>query len=542
MTDQQTTTLHRVALWSLESDRDRADPWGEITLLANATGPGGETLRIPAFWDGGRSWRFRLSVPLSGTWRLTTECSDAGDTGLHRQSLLLEVAPTGEVETNPFYRHGPVRLSPDQSRFEHADGTPFHWFADTWWMLATNRVSFPEGFGRLTARRRDQGFSVVQFVVGFQPDTTPFDGRDANAGGSPWLPGYASINPRFFQAVDERLEHLIDNGILPCILGGWGYHALFMGKERMIAHWRYLVARYGAWPVVWCLAGEGAMAYYLSADKSEDTRVLQQIWPEVARVVHATDPWRRPVTLHPRRHSWDDTADPATLDFHMTQAGHLPNAPRTALEAIAAGRARFPGRVIINAEPPYEAHAGANLADVQRYSFWSSMLSGASGYTYGAAGVFQANDRERPTGDRPDGGAYDAVYWDEGMTLAGGEQLAKGNALLKSLGHHKFTAHPEWASLDLRGGHEAYFWPIQAFAAGIPEKVRLIYLPLRWYHWDGPLVHALEPGVRYRAAYLETDTLRRHELGIIAGDEGGEWRGPTLPHMFDWLLLLEAVS
>jgi hypothetical protein len=72
--------------------------------------------------------------------------------------------------------------------------------------------------------------------------------------------------------------------------------------------------------------------------------------------------------------------------------------------------------------------------------------------------------------------------------------------------------------------------------------VRVIYLPLRWYHWDGPLVRALEPGIRYKAAYLEPDTLKRHELGIIAGDVIGEWRAPTLPHLFDWLLLLEAVN
>ncbi len=454
---------------------------------------------------------------------------------------MLEVNAARTNDASPLYRHGPVRLSEDGGSFEHADGTPFHWLADTWWMLGTDRVSFPHGFGRLTAKRREQGFSAVQIVVGFQPDTTPFDGRDSNAGGSPWLPDYQSVNPGYFQLIDLRLEHLVENGILPCVLGGWGYHALFMGKERIIAHWRYLVARYGAWPVVWCLAGEGAMAYYLSDNKPRDTRDLQQLWPVVARAVREIDPWQRPLTLHPRRQSWDDTADPSTLDFHMTQAGHLPHAPRLALEELAVGRARFPGRVIINAEPPYEGHGGTNLADLQRYSFWSSMLSGASGFTYGAAGIFQANDRERPTGHRPDGGAYDSVFWDVGLTFPGADQIARGHALLKSLGYHEFSVHPEWARIDLRFGHEAYFWPIQAFAAGIPGKVRVIYLPLRWYHWDGPLVRDLEPGVRYKAAYVETDTLQRHELGEIIGDVDGLWHGPVLPHMFDWLLILEAV-
>ena len=536
------TSLYRATQWTLESEKDRADPWGELTLFATATGPDGETLRIPAYWDGGRTWRFRISLPATGTWRLTTECSDVGDRGLHSQSVVVEVSPPGASETNPLRQHGPVQLTADRSRFEHADGTPFHWFADTWWMLATDRVSFPEGFGRMTAKRREQGFSVVQINIGFQPDSAPYDGQDANSGGTPWLPNYTRINPAYFASVDQRLGHLVENGILPCILGGWGYHALFMGVERTVAHWRYIVARYGAWPVVWCLAGEGAMPYYISQTRQADIAALLALWPTVARAVHDIDPWQRPLTLHPRLHSWDDTADPATLDFHMTQAGHMPHAPATALEALAAGRELYPDRVIVNAEAPYERHGGTNLVDVQRYSFWSSMLSGAGGYTYGAAGVFQANDRERPTGGRPQGGAYDPMFWDEGIEFPGAKQLSRGHALLRSLGLADFVPRPDWAVLDLKVPQDEYHWPIRAFAAGIPRKVRVIYLPLRWYHWDGPLVRALEPGIRYKAAYLEPDTLKRHELGIIAGDVIGEWRAPTLPHLFDWLLLLEAVN
>ncbi len=165
--------------------------------------------------------------------------------------------------------------------------------------------------------------------------------------------------------------------------------------------------------------------------------------------------------------------------------------------------------------------------------------SGASAFTYGAAGVFQANDREAADRRyRPDGGAFDAAFWDDAMHFPGAEQIAKGHALLKRLGYHRFTVHPEWASAARAAISRAYRLPVRAFAAGI-GRGRVIYVPLRWYQWDAPLVRALEPGVRYRAAYLTTDTLERHELGTIAGDANGEWRGPVLPYMFDWLLLLE---
>jgi hypothetical protein len=301
---------------------------------------------------------------------------------------------------------------------------------------------------------------------------------------------------------------MVEAGMLPCILGGWGYHMLFMGKERMISHWRYLVARYGALPVVWCLAGEGAMGYYLSKDLQGDIRRLQEAWPDVTRAVQAADPWRRPVTLHCRQTSWDDTTNSEILDFHMTQAGHLPNAIKKSIELLAIGRDRYPDKVIINSEPPYEGHSGTNWADVQRYSFWSSMLSGASGFTYGAAGVFQANDRDRPTGNRPDGGAFDHVFWDDAIHFDGARQVASAHALLVSLDHHQFEVHPEWASIKLRWGQEAYPLAPRAYAAGIPGKVRVVYLPVRWYHWDGPQVRDLEPGVSYRAAYIASAPAR----------------------------------
>ena len=42
------------------------------------------------------------------------------------------------------------------------------------------------------------------------------------------------------------------------------------GGAGMKRHWRNLVARYGAYPVVWCLAGEGPMPWYLTEDRDGD--------------------------------------------------------------------------------------------------------------------------------------------------------------------------------------------------------------------------------------------------------------------------------
>lgn len=537
MTTLLRSTVHLATDWQLTACGQHADPWSALAPVALLTSPDGTSWRVPLFWNGGQAWIARVVADAPGTWQLHSICSE--DIGLHDQRAELIVSPVAEAEVNPLLKHGPIRI--DGARFVHHDGTPFSWLGDTWWMLLSDRVRFPDDFTRLVDYRVAQGFTVVQLVVGFPPDITPFDGRDGNEGGTPWEPGYARINPGYFEAVDARLRTLIAHGIVPCLMGSWGYHLLFMGAERMAAHWRYMVARYAAWPVILSLAGEGAMPFYLSTDRAGDSERLRQAWPAITKQVRATDPWRRPLTLHPRSASWDDTLAPELLDFHMLQCGHMPQSPQFGVDLLATGRGRYPTLPIVQGEPPYEGHGGTNGPDTQRWCYWSTMLGGAAGYTYGAAGIFQANDRARPTGFRPDGGAFDRQTWDESLVLPGAQQVAMAHRLLIELGFAHCTPHPEWLHVDLQWGREHYHPPFQTFAAGIAGELVIGYIPLRWYHWDGALINGLTPGNRYRAWYLDPEVFTRHEDGEIVADAQGQWRGPTFPYMHDWVVIIQRV-
>ena len=77
----------------LTSARRYGNPYADVTLRVRYTGPGGRSLRAYGFWDGGDTFRIRCAFPIVGTWRWETECSNAADTGLHRQRGVVEVAP-----------------------------------------------------------------------------------------------------------------------------------------------------------------------------------------------------------------------------------------------------------------------------------------------------------------------------------------------------------------------------------------------------------------------------------------------------------------
>ena len=539
MTIRLVARVNEVAEWGLESRIHRENPWQELAVTAKVTTPDGRILHVPAFWAGDSRWCIRFAPDVTGEHSISVEAAPA-DPGLHGATAVLVALENRS--SNPLLRHGAIRVSRDRPTFEHQDGTPFLWFGDTWWMLMSDRVSFPEGFRALTADRHAKGFTVAQVVVGFPPDVTPFDGRDGNEGGSPWEAGYARINPTYFDFVDLRIAWLCRAGIVPCILGSWGYHVGFMGEERMQEHWRYLIARYAAYPVLWSIAGEGGMAYYLSQDREADSRKQLDTWSRVARNIRRLDPYRRPLTMHPRSQSWDDISEPDLLDFHMLQPGHMPHALGSGVKMIAEARDKFPTLPVVNAEPPYEGHMGTNGPDVQRYAFWSSMLSGAAGFTYGAAGIFQANDRDRPTGDRPDGGAFDATFWDDAIAFAGASQLAHSKAWLAALPFQRLVPDPQCVRVELRWGAELYHPPFQVFAARDGVDCVVAYLPLRYYHWDGPTVCGLAPGEPYEAQYLNPESFERYDLGSLNSDSSGHVALPGLPVLHDWVVVVRRAT
>lgn len=498
---------------SFDIPRTYRNPFVDVAIDGVFSKDGREWI-VPAFWAGGRRWKVRFAAPEPGNYTLRFRCSDPSATPDSFPTHVLSASRYSG--SNPLLRHGPLQVARDGRHFEHRDGTPFLWLADTWWKCLAKRLPW-SAFRTMTEDRRSKGFNAVQIVCGPYPDEAMMEPRWANEGGLPYqTKDFSMVNPRYFEYADRRIAHLVNSGIVPVIVGGWGRPQAGgistlqqVGLDGFRRHWRHLIARYAAYPVVWIVGGEARDEY--------------GPWGELARSVKQGDPFQNPLCYHAPADPRTAIKDNQIFDFDMVAIGHegLQTAAAS-LELLKSCRDRAPRRPALCGEACYEGHMQTNFADIQRYLFWSMMLSGAAGHTYGAAGVWQASVPGDPGIDP----VYDWTTWDEGMAYPGSAQLGLGKRLLEKFPWHRCEPRPDWAEPG-------------SFAAGIPGVLRIVYQPKRGiYNWTGPVVHGIDPGRPYVATYHDPATGRQFPAGTT-GTAGGRFEAPRLPSPQDWVLILE---
>jgi hypothetical protein len=444
-----TATQNKVAEVTFTANSVHPDPFNQITLDAVFTDPQGKDRRIPAFWAGGNAWKVRYASGIIGLHRFRTECSDPADAGLHHIAGTVDITPYHG--TNPLYLHGPITAAKNARYLQHADGTPFFWLGDTWWMGLTKRLSYPADFQTLAADRIAKGFTVVQIVAGFYPDMPPFDPRGENEAGFPWEKDDARIRPEYFDAADQRIFYLADHGLLPCIVGAWGYHLPMLGQHKMQQHQRYLYARWGALPIVWCVAGELNLPYYGSPDFPNHGEKQTAEWEQTLAYCHSINGFDRLITAHPTgippMSMRGVLKNPAVIDFDMLQTPHgQREVLKTTVDTVRFSYHLNPPTPVINAEPSYEMLFDKTPAEIARLMFWACWTNGVKGYTYGANGIWQVNRRNAPYGNSPWGGGYGKISWDDAMNLPGSAQVALGKKLLVQYPWERLEPRPDWAA------------------------------------------------------------------------------------------------
>jgi hypothetical protein len=137
------------------------------------------------------------------------------------------------------------------------------------------------------------------------------------------------LEKRWWDAADLRIIDAVQAGQMPALVGAWSYYILEFGADRLKEHWSEMLARWSAFPVFWCVAGEvGLMEYkdLFADDMQAKALSIQQMWKPVISHVRNTDSWKRPITVHPcpafNYSSTEALQGDESLDFIWLQTGH----------------------------------------------------------------------------------------------------------------------------------------------------------------------------------------------------------------------------
>ncbi|MDP9350483.1 MAG: DUF4038 domain-containing protein, partial [Chloroflexota bacterium] len=301
---------------ALTSERAYASPYTDVDVWVELTLESGETLRRPAFWDGGRIWKFRFASPVAGrwTWRSFSSVDDVGLAGRSGE-IVCQAGPPPE---HRFYKHGFWRMSPGGRSLIYADGTPVLLVADTAWALPWRATE--EQCRAYAADRRAKGFNAV-LLMSVQPDMGASGPRDRTADtgfgvGFEDLPsGHINqLNADYFQYLDSLIAILVEHEIVPVlqpVFQGFGWKGLgaagpVVPPAEYARYCRYLVARYGARPAIYLAGADGS---------GHESQV-----PAGGEEIERWDAYRQPTGIHYRPHA-DNRAwqDAAWLDFQWCQ-------------------------------------------------------------------------------------------------------------------------------------------------------------------------------------------------------------------------------
>jgi hypothetical protein len=476
-TSSQEPTLHaqtwRAVEITLKSPTAYADPYRDVDVSATFTGPNGKSMTMPGFWDGGNTWRIRFAPPTAGLWQYTTTSTDATNTGLDgHHGTILASRYSGNLA---IYQHGFLKPSSNNRYMTYADGTPFFWLGDNQQsslsgqsrLNESNDPRFSSEFKGIVDTRAKQGFNVTW-------NETFANSGAANEGGPAWTDDtFQTLNPKFWDNIDQRIGYITGKGVVDAITMGVGSSLTDATKGQLPEYEhlaRYMVARYAAYPMVW-----------LTAQEFDGPSNCAQCWEQVAQVFAETDPYQQPTSLHnypiyagggiePRDEPW--------YGLVTLQEGH--NRVDGVSDYWLKQYQQTPARPVVEAEANYEGIDVFydNHAIVQnwqtRESAWKARVGGVAGNDYGAAGVwwtcYTAND--------PDSNCqnFGSTPWYEGLFLPGATQMG----YLKSF----FTALP-WTKLA--PAPTAVTWAKTAptdtqlaFASSTPDRsTTVVYYPHR---------------------------------------------------------------
>jgi len=529
----RTATVWQAIQIDFASARERVNPYLDVRVDVAFSGPDGALVRRPAFWDGDRIWCVRFTPPAAGTWTFEVSTDDPYDSGLNRASG--EIEARVDPGARGVHQHGFLRAADGGRHLEHADGKPFFWLADTHWRFATerwdesNKPGWASQFRGTVDHRAAQGFTVYQcnlmaFGDGWRTSPAWANGNTFEELDPPW----------FRNVVDPRMAYVAEKGLVIALGISW-YGGVDENPEGMARLARYLVARYGAHPMVWTLGGEVA---------GYDPELRQQRidgWRQVALAIRDADGYDHPRTAHltcerpiAPYYQGDDW-----LTLTLNQLGH--GDFDLDVSHYADHLDKHPGTPLVEGESMYEGLTTAEYngrrsvtATMVRHVAYRAMQSGCCGYSYGAQGCWNGawdeQELRSPWGSLP---------WYEGVDLPGAVQLGHLRAFYEALNWTALRPAPECLELESWVNETIYRPNVSA------DPARSVVVAFFGENYRRPGGRAAFCGLTdsdYRVRLFDPREGSSRTLVESVAPASGRIELPDLPDEFDWLLVAERIS
>jgi hypothetical protein len=476
----ETASLQKVEQWQeielvFNAAETYQNPYTDVELWVEFTGPNNEEMIRPGFWDKGQTWKVRFACPTeSGNWQWSSHASNVADKGINGKTGTLVSKPNSG--TNPLIAHGLLKMSPGKRNVVHADGTPFLVIGDTPWALPWRGTI--ESVTEYSENRQTRGFNTA-LLMSLQPDTEAVGPRNRTEDGGfdvafeDLKDGHINqLNSEYFQYFDSLRNILTNHGIVPVfqpVFHGFGWKGKnVLGRNMDVDEYarfcRYLVARYGAKPAIWLVGADSDgrnIGIKEGGEEFEKWDAYQQPTGLHYSPFDSSKPdwWNKSEEFIPHHNKVSQDQD--WLDFQWCQTGH---GGEHQLHKVALMYENRPTKAVANAEPTYEGIGDSINGSGwwQGHEAWSQYLSGGTmGVVYGAGGLWNWKLRANEPG-WPDW-ANSNVSWKEAIQLPGSGYVGYMGKALNSLDVVDIEKHPE-----LAGGQ---------LCLAKPGKLYIVYLP-----------------------------------------------------------------
>ena len=318
-------TKRQVSEWAFKSGRTYDSPFADVQVDAVFTAPSGATHVMPAFYDGGGTWKLRFNPGEAGAWTARLQSRPVND----------DLSGDFAFEVADGDGRGFLAATPGRAwGFHFENGEPVFIMGDTTYDLFGMAYCGGDVEGFL-ARRRRQGFNLLRTRLTssyFHPPNAEFEWQDRRMwpwGGSSTMPRFDRFNLDWFASVDRTVAMIERSGGigLEMIMEAWGFEFPFNHRSVFTAEWealwmRYLIARYDAYNCVWFWTPLNEYEYYPNGDwhwtETADRWALR-----IGRWIKATAPHGHILSMHngPTLPPFAERfkADPQAVDSIMFQ-------------------------------------------------------------------------------------------------------------------------------------------------------------------------------------------------------------------------------